>query len=357
MTAKKKQLVIVGMSGGVDSSVVATLLVQQDYQVIGVFMKNWSDNTQGCCNTDTDLADARQVANLLGIPFYVWNFERQYYHEVIKHFFAEYQAGRTPNPDVMCNKEIKFKLFLERALAIGADYIATGHYARNEFTNNKYHLLRGVDPNKDQSYFLCTLGQTELAKTLFPIGAYQKSDIRKLAQKFKLPTANKKDSQGICFIGNINVRKFLQENIKSEPGNIVDTNGKILGQHEGAAFYTLGQREGLDISTGHGPYYVVDKNMADNTVTVSADPDDTLLCRQTFIINHLSWTDQPIKLPQAEVAIRYRHPAYPASLAYLDQDRIKITFTETQRAITPGQMAVIYQGEELLGCGVIDQVL
>ncbi|MFH0951377.1 MAG: tRNA 2-thiouridine(34) synthase MnmA, partial [bacterium] len=320
-------------------------------------MKNWSDDTQGCCNTNADLADARQVANLLGIPFYVWNFERQYYNQVIKHFFAEYQAGRTPNPDVMCNKEIKFKLFLERALALGADYIATGHYARNEFKNNKYHLLRGVDPNKDQSYFLCTLGQTELAKTLFPIGEYTKPDIRKLAQKFKLPTANKKDSQGICFIGNINVRHFLQENIKSESGNIVDTSGQILGQHQGAVYYTLGQREGLDIKTGGGPYYVVAKNMQDNEIIVSTDLDDPLLCRQTFIINNLTWTDQPVQLTQAEVAIRYRHPAYSASLEYLDQATIKITFNEPQRAITPGQVAVIYQGSELLGCGIIDRVL
>ena len=357
MAQHKKQLVFVGMSGGVDSSVTAALLQQQNYQVVGIFMKNWSQNTQGCCNTDADLADARQVANLLNIPFYVWNFERQYYNEVIKYFFAEYKAGRTPNPDIMCNKEIKFKLFLERALALGADYIATGHYARNVFTNNKYHLLRGLDPNKDQSYFLCTLGQKELAKTLFPIGEYQKSAIRKLAEKFKLPTAHKKDSQGICFIGNINVRKFLEENIKSQPGNIIDSQDNILGQHNGAYYFTIGQREGLDIKTGKGPYYVIDKNITNNTVTVSTNPNDPLLCRQSFIINNLNWVNQPLNTKQAQVAIRYHHPAYPATLENIATDQIKITFTQPQRAITPGQLAVIYQDAELIGCGTINSVL
>lgn len=356
--AKKEQLVIVGMSGGVDSSVTAALLKQQGYKVVGVFMKNWSQNIQGCCNTDIDLADARRVANQLDIPFYVWNFERQYYDRVIKYFFAEYQAGRTPNPDVMCNKEIKFNLFLERALRLGADYVATGHYARNIFKNNSYHLLKGIDPSKDQSYFLCTLGQAELQHTLFPIGEYHKAEIRQLAKKFKLATANKKDSQGICFIGKINVREFLQDNIKSKPGNIINIQGQVIGQHPGSVFFTIGQRGGLDIKTGSGPFYVVDKNVKENTVTVSTNPDDSLLWRQEFIIKTLTWTNKKINLPTtAEVSIRYHHPAYPAKLELIDKNNIKIIFNQPQRAITIGQLAVIYQGDELLGSGIIDQVL
>lgn len=354
MTNKKKQLVIVGLSGGVDSSVAAALLLQQGYQVVGVFMKNWSQDT--CCQTDTDLADARQVASQLGIPFYVWNFEKEYYDQVIKYFFAEYQAGRTPNPDVMCNKEIKFKMFLNRALGLGADFIATGHYARNIFKDNYYHLLKGRDPNKDQSYFLCTLGQAELRHALFPIGEYHKPQIRQLAEKFNLPTATKPDSQGICFIGKINVREFLQENIKAQPGEIVDTQGNVLGQHEGTVFYTLGQRTGLDVKDGHGPYYVVGKKMKENQVIVSTNKDDALLCRRTFTITDLSQTRPQAWPTQADVAIRYRQTACPASVQVLDDQTLQITFEQAQRAITPGQLAVIYQGEELIGSGVIDQI-
>ncbi|MFH1412445.1 MAG: tRNA 2-thiouridine(34) synthase MnmA [bacterium] len=354
MTNKKKQqLVIVGMSGGVDSSVTAALL-KKHYRVAGVFMKNWSKNIQGCCNTDQDLADARRVANMLNIPFYVWNFENQYYNKVIKYFFNEYKAGRTPNPDIMCNKEIKFKLFLNKALRIGADYVATGHYARNILTNS-YHLLKGIDPSKDQSYFLCTLGQKELKHALFPIGEYKKTEIRKLAHKFKLPVAEKKDSQGICFIGKINVREFLQENIKSKPGKIVDIKGNVLGQHPGSVYFTIGQREGLDIKTGKGPFYVVGKDMEKNKVIVSTDVNDPLLWRREFIITNISWVNKIKFLKQANVCIRYHHPDYAAKLEKVDKG-IKVIFNKPQRAITTGQSAVIYKNDELLGSGIIDKV-
>jgi len=356
---KEKPLVIVGLSGGVDSSVTAALLLEQGYEVIGVFMKNWSANTQGCCSTDQDLADARNVAQLLNIPFYVWNFEHQYAEKVMNYFFAEYQAGRTPNPDVMCNKEIKFKLFLERALMMGADYIATGHYARNVFNQETktYSLLRGIDDSKDQSYFLCTLGQKELSHSLFPIGEYKKTVVRKLAEKFKLPTAKKKDSQGICFIGNINVKKFLQENIKSIAGDIIDTDEKIVGQHDGAVYYTLGQREGLDIRNGQGPYYVVDKNIEKNQIIVTTDPQDPLLWKKEFTISNLNMVNQENKWPnEADVQICYGHPAHKAKLEKTNEDKITITFDQPQRAITPGQLAAIYQQDELIGCGTITDV-
>jgi tRNA-specific 2-thiouridylase len=355
---KKEKLVIVGLSGGVDSSVSAALLLEQGYRVIGVFMKNWSDNTQGCCSTDQDLADARRVAQVLGIPFYVWNFERQYQERVMEYFFAEYKAGRTPNPDVMCNKEIKFKLFLDRALQMGADYIATGHYARNLVGDQGYELHRGLDPSKDQSYFLCQLTQTQLAHSLFPIGELLKTDVRKLAAKFKLSTAQKKDSQGICFIGNINVKKFLQANIPSQPGKIIDTKGEIIGKHDGTVYYTLGQREGLDIGNGQGPYYVVAKNMATNQIIVSADQNDKLLWRQTFTITALNLVNNQTPWPtQADVQICYGHPAHKAKLEKTSQDQITITFDQPQRAITPGQLAAIYLTDKLIGCGVITKVL
>lgn len=353
-----KKRVIVGLSGGVDSSVAAALLIKKGYEVTGVFMRNWSEDVgEFSCSWSEDLEDARRIAQLLGIRFYVWNFEKEYKKEVIGYFFKEYQAGRTPNPDVMCNREIKFNLFLKKALSFGANFVATGHYARVNFKNNYYHLLRGKDPNKDQSYFLCTLNQDQLKYCLFPIGDYKKPAIRLLAKKFGLLTFAKPDSQGICFIGEIDVRDLLKRNLKLTKGKVFDTNKKLLGTHEGLPLYTIGQRGGLDLG-GNGPYYVVAKNKKDNSIIVSNNPEDKLLWRKECLVNELTWTRSDIKISdKLEVAIRYRHPAEVAKVKVINKDCLKLNFIKSQRAITPGQLAVFYQGDELLGSGVIDEVL
>lgn len=357
MGKSQKKKVIVGLSGGVDSSVAAALLLAQGYDVIGVFMRNWSEDVgEFSCSWTEDLEDARRVAQLLGIKFYVWNFEKEYKAEVINYFFREYKAGRTPNPDVMCNREIKFKLFLNKALSFGADYVATGHYARVAQIHNSYHLLRGIDANKDQSYFLCTLGQKQLAKSLFPVGAYTKPQIRALAKKFKLPTFDKPDSQGICFIGEIDVADLLRRNIQMKPGPIIDTDKRKLGTHQGLPLYTLGQRGGLDIGSG-GPYYVVAKDKKKNAVIVSNNPNDELLWRRECLISDISWTISARQLTQVtEAAIRYRQAAQQVTIKKQGA-KLHLVFAEPQRAITPGQLAVLYNGEELLGSGVIETVL
>ncbi len=357
MQKKKKLRVIVGLSGGVDSSVAAALLLQQGYEVIGVFMKNWSEDVGDfCCSWSEDLEDARRVAQLLGIRFYVWNFEQEYRESVIGYFFREYKAGRTPNPDVMCNREIKFKLFLEKALRFGAAMVATGHSARVAFKNNVYHLLRGKDSNKDQSYFLNTLTQKELSRALFPIGDYKKPQVRAMAKKFGLLTFSKKDSQGICFIGEVDIKELLQQQIKPQAGDIINVDGTKIGRHEGLPFYTIGQRGGLNIGGG-APLYVVEKNQKKNRLIVSADPNDPLLWRRECIISDVSWTYEREMPTTVEVSIRYRHPAYAARIESLPKGKLKIIFDEPQRAITPGQSAVFYKQDELLGGGVIDELM
>ena len=349
----KQQKVFVGLSGGVDSSVTAALLVQAGYDVTGVFMQNWSADFAGCCNLAADTADARAVADQLNIPFYVWNFEAQYKAKVLDYFFAEYEAGRTPNPDVMCNREIKFKLFLDRALKLGADLVATGHYAQVIEDKGIFKLKKGIDPSKDQSYFLCRLGQHELSHALFPLGAMPKSEVRKLALDFKLPTATKKDSQGICFVGKIDIKEFLRTRIKQVPGEIINHDGEVLGEHVGLPFYTIGQREGIGNLAG-GPYYVVDKNLSTNQLLVSSDPFDELLWRNGCIINDLSWVSQALELPaEVEVVIRYHHEPISATLKLDTAGEIIVNFADKQRAVTPGQLAVIFIGEELIGAGVI----
>lgn len=355
MADKKGKKVFVGMSGGVDSSVAALLLVEAGYDVVGVFMQNWSSDFGGCCNLERDVADARAVATQLNIPFYVWNFEKEYRDKVLEYFYAEYEAGRTPNPDVMCNREIKFKLFLERALKLGADYIATGHYAQITEKDGAYHLLKGIDESKDQSYFLCLLKQKELSRALFPLGALAKTEVRAIATEHKLLNAGKKDSQGLCFVGQVDIRAFLKERLKPKTGKIVDVAGKVLGEHEGVAFYTIGQRKEIGNLIG-GPYYVVDKKMATNELVVSSNPQEPLLWRQECLIDNLSWVNREIELPNDyEVIIRYHHKPVRARLTKVGDDKIKVVFTEAQRAVTPGQLAVICVGEELVGAGVIKE--
>lgn len=352
----KKPRVVVGLSGGVDSSVTAALLVEQGYEVIGVFMKNWSQDVGDfVCAWSEDLADARRVAQILDLRFYVWNFEEEYRQGVIDYFFREYKAGRTPNPDIMCNQEIKFKVFLSKAKEFGADYVATGHYARVVKKNEDYSLLKGRDNSKDQTYFLYTLKQEQLAKTIFPLGNLQKSSVRKLAKKFNLPTYNKPDSQGICFIGEVDIRALLKQRLKPKKGKIVYIDGSVLGEHEGAVFYTLGQRGGLELSGG--PYYVVAKDMKKNLVIVSDNPQDPLLWRRECIVKDLSLTKERELPKKITAVIRYRHPAQEATVKRIDNKTIKLTFKEAQRAITPGQAAVFYDQDEVLGGGVIDRVL
>jgi tRNA-specific 2-thiouridylase len=365
MKDKKKQ-VIVGMSGGVDSSVTAALLKKQGFDVVGVFMKNWSEDFGDYgCTWAQDSEDARKVAQVLDIPFYVWNFEKEYYDKVVEYFLKEYKAGRTPNPDVMCNTEIKFKVFLEKALSLGADFVATGHYARisaeGSASSAQYKLLKGIDPSKDQSYFLYTLKQKQLAKILFPIGDLPKSEVRKLAKKFKLPNAEKKDSQGICFIGKINVTEFLKAHMKAKAGQIVTASGQILGQHSGLPFYTIGQREGMNLG-GNGPYYVISKNFKSNKLVVTNDKQDKGLWKKEFTVSDLSWTGKAPKFPlETGVTIRYHHPEYNARVQVAggrgQKDKLQVIFDEPQRAITEGQAAVFYKGDELLGGGVIEKVL
>ena len=356
MKKNQRGKIFVGLSGGVDSAVAAALLVRQGYEVTGIFMQNWSADFAGCCNLERDVADARAVASQLRIPFYVWNFEREYKDKVLSYFFAAYEAGRTPNPDVMCNREIKFKLFLDRALKLGADKIATGHYARITQDAQGCHLLKNLDESKDQSYFLCALGQQELSHAIFPLGDFKKTEVRKLAVEFKLPTATKKDSQGICFVGQIDIRKFLQANIKAVPGQIVNPQGEVLGEHEGLAFYTIGQRKDIGNLPG-GPYYVVAKNLVNQALVISADPHDSLLWRSQCLLADLSWTNQEINLPgEYEVVIRYHHAPVKAKLEKV-AEAVKISFVEPQRAITLGQLAAIFSGDELVGAGVIAEVL
>ncbi|HEX9503396.1 MAG TPA: tRNA 2-thiouridine(34) synthase MnmA [Patescibacteria group bacterium] len=351
--------IVVGMSGGVDSSVTAALLKQQGFDVIGVFMKNWSvDFGDYGCTWAEDSEDARKVAQVLDIPFYVWDFEKEYHNKVVEYFLREYEAGRTPNPDVMCNSEIKFKVFLDRAMQLGADFVATGHYAQVKYRkiNHTYHLLKGIDPTKDQSYFLYKLNQKQLSKAMFPIGHLQKSEVRNLARKFKLPNAEKKDSQGICFIGKINVTEFLKAHMTPTAGQIVTTSGHVLGQHEGLPYYTIGQREGMKLG-GTGPYYVVNKNFKANQLIVTNDKQDAQLWKKKFTVTDLTWVNKALALPlHTGVAIRYHHPDYQALLEQHGKDII-ITFDSPQRALTPGQAAVIYEGDELLGGGIIDTVL
>jgi tRNA-specific 2-thiouridylase len=364
MTVKNrhKKTVVVGMSGGVDSSVTAALLKEQGFDVIGVFMKNWSEDFGDFgCTWAQDSEDARKVAQQLNISFYVWNFEKEYYDKVVEYFFREYAAGRTPNPDVMCNTEIKFKVFLDKALALGADFVATGHYARitpeYKLKAKSYQLLKGIDPAKDQSYFLYTLKQEQLSNILFPIGHLKKSEVRVLAKKFKLPNAEKKDSQGICFIGKINVTEFLKAHVKAEVGEIVTSSGQVLGRHDGLPYYTIGQREGMKLG-GNGPYYVVNKNFESNRLIVTNNAQDKELWKKEFTVTDLSWVGNVPKFPlNTGVTIRYHHPEYLANIEKITDYELRIVFDQPQRAITPGQAAVFYDGDELLGGGVIEEVL
>lgn len=355
--------VIVGMSGGVDSSVAALLLQEQGYRVEGLFMKNWDeDDGTEYCTAQADLADAQAVCDQLGIPLHSANFAAEYWDQVFEHFLEEYRAGRTPNPDILCNREIKFKAFLEYALLLGADYIATGHYARTRTTGNVTQLLRGLDPQKDQSYFLHAVAATQLERTLFPIGELDKTTVRTLAAQHGFVTHDKKDSTGICFIGERRFKDFLQRYLPAQPGPIESIDGHALGTHGGLMYHTIGQRQGLGIGGVQGaddaPWYVVDKDLARNTLIVAQGSSHPSLFHDTLTMSHVYWVDgQGPALPATLTAkIRYRQGDQACRLERSGQG-FQVRFQQPQRAVTPGQSVVFYDGEICLGGGIIEQAM
>ncbi len=354
--------VVLGMSGGVDSSVAAALLKEQGYDVIGVFMKNWDEKDEnGVCTSEIDYKDAMSVANKLEIPFYSVNFVKEYADRVFKYFLDEYKKGRTPNPDVMCNKEIKFKAFLEYAMNLGADYVATGHYAKVIHSDKGAILLRGIDDNKDQSYFLSKLSSKQLEKVMFPLGNFTKPEIRELAKKYDLSTANKKDSTGICFIGERNFKEFLSNYLPYKKGKIVDTNGKVLGTHDGLMFYTIGQRKGIGIGNtkdGNGkPWFVAYKDLEKNELVVSQGNTD-ILYSKGLITNDFELINKEIaSFPlRCTVKFRYRQEDVAATITEENGKHIVI-FDEKQRAVTEGQIVVAYLGNICVGAGAIDSII
>ena len=357
--------VICGMSGGVDSSVSAFILQQQGYQVEGLFMKNWEeDDDTDYCTAAADLADAQAVCDKLGIKLHKINFAAEYWDNVFEHFLNEYKAGRTPNPDILCNKEIKFKAFLEYAAEdLGANYIATGHYVRRRGTDDNAQLLRGLDANKDQSYFLYTLSSKQVGQSLFPVGDIEKPIVRAIAEDLDLITAKKKDSTGICFIGERKFKDFLARYLPAQPGNIRTVEGDIIGLHDGLMYHTLGQRKGLGIGGVKGAseeaWYVVEKDLVNNELIVAQGHDHSALLSTGLIAQQLHWVDrQPIREPlRCTVKTRYRQTDVPCVIEPIDDESIKVIFDEPQIAVTPGQSAVFYLNEVCLGGGIIEQQL
>ncbi|WP_294912803.1 tRNA 2-thiouridine(34) synthase MnmA [Tatumella sp. UBA2305] len=365
MSDNSQKKVIVGMSGGVDSSVSAWLLLQQGYLVEGLFMKNWEeDDGEEYCTAAEDLADAQAVCDKLGIRLHKINFAAEYWDNVFEHFLEEYKAGRTPNPDILCNKEIKFKAFLEFAAEdLGADLIATGHYVRRQDVDGKSRLLRGLDANKDQSYFLYTLSHQQVAQSLFPVGELEKPEVRRIAEQLDLVTARKKDSTGICFIGERKFRDFLGRYLPAQPGVIENTEGQVLGEHQGLMYHTLGQRKGLGIGglkdSNDDPWYVVDKDVATNRLIVAQGAEHPRLMSVGLVAQQLDWVDrQPVTAPfRCTVKTRYRQTDIPCEVIPLSNQRIEVRFDEPVAAVTPGQSAVFYLDDVCLGGGVIEQRL
>ena len=358
------QKIIIGMSGGVDSSVAAWLLREQGYHVEGLFMKNWEqDDRDGYCAASKDLADAQMVCQQLGITLHTVNFAAEYWQRVFKYFLEEYASARTPNPDVLCNKEIKFKAFLEHALTLGADFIATGHYAKVKISNGHGLLYKAKDRSKDQSYFLHAVDPAALAKTIFPLGNYLKTEVRSMAQQLNLATQTKKDSTGICFIGEKRFKTFLNEFILASPGNIIGASGSNLGRHDGLMFYTIGQRQGLGIGglrPGHDePWYVVEKDVKANNLIVAQGNNHPMLYAQGLICGSIHWLiDHPVSLPLTCMAkTRYRQDEQACIIAPACNQHHAIMFSKPQRAITPGQYIVFYQNNQCLGGGAIEQII
>lgn len=361
---KSSPVVIVGMSGGVDSSVAAYLLKQQGYQVTGLFMKNWEeDDGTEYCTAKEDLADAQAVCDTLGIELLTANFAAEYWDNVFEHFLQEYAAGRTPNPDVMCNREIKFKAFLEYANELGADFIATGHYVRKQVVGGHTQLLKGTDGNKDQSYFLCEVEEHSLEQSLFPVGELPKQEVRQLAERLQLATHDKKDSTGICFIGERKFKDFLEQYIPAQPGKIVSTAGEELGTHAGLMYYTYGQRQGLGIggvaNHAEAAWYVVEKDLDQNVLIVAQGNENAHLYSTQLIAAAPHWINKPAPgLPMlCSAKIRYRQQDQSCTVSGLPDGRIHVEFNSAQRAVTPGQYIVIYLDDLCLGGAIIEQYI
>lgn len=352
--------VVVGMSGGVDSSVAALILKQQGYDVIGMFMKNWDDTDEnGVCTATEDYNDVIRVADQIGIPYYAVNFEKEYWDKVFTYFLDEYKAGRTPNPDVMCNKEIKFKAFLEHALTLGADYVATGHYARVAYRDGHYRMLRGKDDNKDQTYFLNQLREDQLAKVMFPLGDIPKPKVREIAREAGLATAGKKDSTGICFIGERDFKSFLSEYLPAQPGEMHTFDGEVKGRHDGLMYYTIGQRQGLGIGGPGGPWFVAGKDLENNILYVVEGYHNPKLYSEGLVADEVNWiSGKPSEGTFACTAkFRYRSEDQRVRVNGRKDGKLDVVFDEPQRAVTPGQSVVFYDGEECLGGATIDVVI
>ena len=350
------------MSGGVDSSVAALLLLEQGHEVEGLFMKNWEeDDDADYCAAAVDLNDAESVCEKLGIKLHTINFSSEYWDRVFKHFLDEYSAGRTPNPDILCNKEIKFRAFLEHAKSLGAEKIATGHYARTREQNNQTQLLRGLDNNKDQSYFLHALNQYQLSHTLFPIGEFDKAEIRQLAKTHDLTTHDKKDSTGICFIGERRFSTFLEKYLPAKPGTIHTVDDEPIGEHNGLMYYTLGQRKGLGIGglkeSDEEPWYVVEKDLLNNRLIVAQGHDHPAMFNNRLETNQINWIEDSAPVfdnISVTAKIRYRQDDQKCVLNKIDETKYIVDFDDAQRAITPGQSIVFYQDDICLGGGVIE---
>ncbi len=348
--------VVVGMSGGVDSSVSALLLKQQGYHVIGMFMKNWEETDEnGVCKATKDYEDVIKVCEQIGIPYYSVSFVKEYQEQVFSHFLAELKAGYTPNPDILCNREIKFKAFLEKAISLGADYLATGHYCRHSGGDSP-QLLKGIDPTKDQSYFVYTLKEAALQKVLFPIGHLPKTEVRRIAKEHGLATSEKKDSTGICFIGKRDFKEFTGSYLGYNPGNFETLSGKVVGRHDGIAFYTIGQRKGMGVGGPGDAWFVVGKDVERNVVFIEQGEDHPSLYKSELIATDLSWVANlpPSPLPYLCAAkVRYRQPEQPCVIEKIEDGKAYIRFLEPQRAVTPRQSIVFYQGDICLGGGMI----
>ncbi len=349
----------------------AVLLLEAGYEVIGAFMKNWSGDVHGPevkgadrigtsfeeCGWKTERRDAMRVAAQLGIPFLTFDFEAEYRRDVVEYMFREFEAGRTPNPDVMCNRYMKFDLFLKEADKLGCDFIATGHYARTQarsgdLSHNGVSILKGIDPNKDQTYFLWAIDKAVLPRVLFPIGHLEKPAVREIAAKHNLEVATKKDSTGICFVGEVDMREFLKARMKEDPGNVVTTEGKVIGKHVGINFYTIGQRHGLDIGGGD-PFYVVEKRRETNEIVVGSNFHPALF-KKELTASQLNWFKQPPFPIACEARLRHRQPVQKCVVSRMGDDQVHVEFEESQRAVTPGQSIVFYVGDEMIGGGIID---
>jgi tRNA-specific 2-thiouridylase len=352
----RKQTVVVGMSGGVDSSVAALLLKEQGYQVIGLFMKNWEEvDENGVCRSSYDYDDVCQVCKQIDIPYYSVNFVKEYRNQVFNQFLEDFKQGLTPNPDILCNREIKFKVFLDKAIELGADFLATGHYCQTIAVNGHPVLKKGIDLNKDQTYFLYTLNQPILRKVLFPIGGLCKREVRALARQRGLATSDKKDSTGICFIGERDFRNFLSQYIVAQPGHFETLQGKIVGQHQGAVYYTLGQRKGLGIGGKGEAWFVVGKDMTRNVVLVAQGADHPALYSYHLTAKQLSWVaGHPPPYPlKCHSKVRYRQMDHLCTIQSIKNGEAYVTFDQPQRAVTPGQSVVFYEGSICLGGGII----